>query len=126
MALASAAPRTVDFAVVHSDPSPHREKTPMRTCVGCRQCRPATELIRLVVCTDDGLPAVVIDHRKTMPGRGAWLHPEPACLVTAVQRRAFARAFRLGGLTVDVDLLTREIESVATQRGRQQSATKDR
>jgi predicted RNA-binding protein YlxR (DUF448 family) len=98
----------------------------MRTCIGCRQCRPVAELIRLAVCTDDGRPVVVIDHRKTMPGRGAWLHLDPGCLGPAMQRKAFTRAFRLGGLTVDADLLTREIESVATQRGRHQSATEDR
>lgn len=67
----------------------------------------------------------MIDRRKTMSGRGAWLHPSPDCLGIAVTRKAFARAFRIGGLTVDTDLLTREIELVVTQRGRQQSATKE-
>jgi uncharacterized protein len=79
----------------------------------------------LVVRRDNSDKVVVIDHRKTMPGRGAWLHPDPDCLGTAIQRKAFARAFRIGGLTVDSDLLGREIESVAKQRGRHQSATKE-
>ncbi|OZG26882.1 hypothetical protein BH683_022815 [Williamsia sp. 1138] len=111
--------------MVHSDPSLHREKPPMRTCVGCRQCRPAAELVRLVADTGSRPPVVVIDHRKTMSGRGAWLHPDPECLGTAVQRKAFARAFRIGGLTVDSELLRREIESVATQRGRHKPATEE-
>lgn len=79
----------------------------------------------MALSTRDNRPVVVIDRTKTMSGRGAWLHPNPECLGTAVAKKAFARAFRIGGLTVDTDLLTREIESVATQRGRQQSATKE-
>lgn len=31
---------------------------------------------------------------RSLPGRGAWLHPDPACLETAVKRRAFSRALR--------------------------------
>ncbi|HEY9315392.1 YlxR family protein [Williamsia sp.] len=97
----------------------------MRTCVGCRQCHPTADFVRLVARRDDKETVVVIDHRRTMPGRGAWLHPDPDCLGTAIQRKAFARAFRIGGLTVDADLLSREIESVAKQRGRHQPATKE-
>jgi uncharacterized protein len=38
--------------------------------------------------------ACVPDHRGTLPGRGAYLHPALACLDLAVRRRAFHRAFR--------------------------------
>lgn len=31
---------------------------------------------------------------RSLPGRGAWLHPDPDCLTAAVKRRAFARALR--------------------------------
>ncbi len=36
----------------------------------------------------------VIDERRRLSGRGAWLHPDPACMETAVKRKAFNRAFR--------------------------------
>jgi predicted RNA-binding protein YlxR (DUF448 family) len=36
----------------------------------------------------------VPDHRGTLPGRGAYLHPDLACLDLALRRRAFARAFK--------------------------------
>lgn len=29
-----------------------------------------------------------------MQGRGAWLHPDPACLARAVERKAIGRALR--------------------------------
>ena len=43
-----------------------------------------------VTRTDDGLLAV----GRSLPGRGAWLHPDPACLDTAVKRRGFSPAPR--------------------------------
>ncbi len=43
-----------------------------------------------VTRTDDGGLAVGRSH----PGRGAWIHPDPTCLATAVTRRAFSRALR--------------------------------
>ncbi|WP_323845270.1 YlxR family protein [Allosaccharopolyspora coralli] len=39
----------------------------------------------------------VPDPRRRHPGRGAWLHPEPACLRLAEKRRAFPRALRVRG-----------------------------
>ncbi|WP_427916015.1 YlxR family protein [Sinomonas halotolerans] len=37
---------------------------------------------------------VLVDPRRRLPGRGAWLHPDQACLKLAIKRRAFNRAFR--------------------------------
>jgi predicted RNA-binding protein YlxR (DUF448 family) len=41
--------------------------------------------------------AVVPDPARRLPGRGAHLHPTPACLDLALRRRAFPRAFRVAG-----------------------------
>jgi len=38
---------------------------------------------------------VTPDPRRRLPGRGAWLHPDPGCLDTAERRRAFGRALRV-------------------------------
>nr|WP_246297233.1 YlxR family protein [Janibacter cremeus] len=52
-------------------------------------------MLRIVVVTDDRGPTTAIpDPRRRVPGRGAWLHPDIACLEFAVRRRAFSRAFR--------------------------------
>jgi predicted RNA-binding protein YlxR (DUF448 family) len=62
-----------------------------RTCIGCRRQARATELVRLV--TEDG--RLRPGPRAGHPGRGASIHPRESCVVAAVERRAFARAFRL-------------------------------
>ncbi|MDO4791292.1 MAG: YlxR family protein [Buchananella hordeovulneris] len=63
----------------------------MRTCVGCRAKQERSHLVR--VALQDG--ALLPDKDARMPGRGAWIHPEPSCLEKALTRRAFARALRV-------------------------------
>ncbi|TVT03896.1 YlxR family protein [Amycolatopsis bartoniae] len=88
----------------------HRE-APVRTCVGCRKRASAGELLRVVAV--DG--HVVVDERRRLPGRGAWLHPEPGCLAKAERRRAFSRALRSSG-TLDGTDVRRYFERHAGQR----------
>lgn len=64
---------------------------PERTCVGCRARAAKGDLLRVVVVGDRCVP----DPRSTLPGRGAYVHLDVACLDLAVRRRAFPRAFRL-------------------------------
>ncbi|WP_166459452.1 YlxR family protein [Amycolatopsis pithecellobii] len=71
-------------------------------CVGCRKRASAGALLRVVVRDRQ----VVVDERRRLPGRGAWLHPEPACLAKAERRRAFPRALRSSG-TLDVTAVRR-------------------
>ncbi len=71
---------------------------PVRTCIGCRRRAPAGELIRVVATEgDDGARTVVVDARRRLPGRGAWLHDDPACRDHARKRNAFRRALRVSG-----------------------------
>lgn len=44
---------------------------------------------------------VVPDPRRTTPGRGAWIHLDGGCLRTALDRKAFPRALRMG---IDADV----------------------
>lgn len=64
--------------------------TPRRTCVGCREEADQADLRRFVL--REG--RVVADPDRSQPGRGAWLHPDPACLELARKRGGFARSFR--------------------------------
>jgi predicted RNA-binding protein YlxR (DUF448 family) len=41
---------------------------------------------------------VLPDRARRRPGRGAHLHPDPACLALAERRRAFGRALRVAGV----------------------------
>jgi predicted RNA-binding protein YlxR (DUF448 family) len=71
---------------------------PVRTCVGCRKRELAVELLRVVaVDGGNGEYAVTVDSARRLPGRGAWLHPDPQCLDAAIRRRAFVRALRITG-----------------------------
>jgi uncharacterized protein len=65
-----------------------------------------SDLLRLVVIED----SVVPDPRGRLPGRGASLHPDLACLELAERRRAFPRAFRLQG-PLEVRMLRQWLES---------------
>ncbi|MFJ2898660.1 YlxR family protein [Streptomyces sp. NPDC087218] len=71
----------------------HARACPERTCVGCRERAAKSELLRIVVEGN----ACVPDPRGTLPGRGAYVHPVPACLDLAVRRRSFPRAFKAKG-----------------------------
>ena len=85
-------------------------EAPVRTCVGCRRREPQDALLRVVAV--DG--TVAVDVRRRAPGRGAYVHPAPACVAAAVKRRAFGRALRT---TVDAGaagaVLTAHLEGVA-------------
>ncbi|MCE7080019.1 YlxR family protein [Streptomyces sp. ST2-7A] len=72
----------------------HVRACPERTCVGCRERSSRDRLLRVALEGNTCVP----DPRGTLPGRGAYLHPAPACLEAALRRRAFPRAFRRGGL----------------------------
>ena len=72
---------------------------PLRTCIACRHERVKEELLRFVVGPDR---KVVPDIAFRLPGRGAYTCLDPRCIVIAVQRRQFLRAFK-GEAVVDAD-----------------------
>ncbi|OZV79343.1 hypothetical protein CA850_18315 [Micromonospora echinospora] len=75
-----------------------RRAQPERTCVGCRKRAPASELLRIVAVGDEAGHSLRPDPARRLPGRGANLHPGPACFAQAVRRRAFGRALRVAGV----------------------------
>ena len=66
------------------------KKIPMRQCVGCREMKEKKSLIR-VVKSPEG--QVSLDFRGKLPGRGAYVCPNPECLKRARKSRALERAF---------------------------------
>ncbi|GIL26189.1 hypothetical protein NUM_14430 [Actinocatenispora comari] len=72
-----------------------RRASPVRTCVGCRRRAPATVLLRVVAVADPAGFRLVPDPLRRLPGRGAHVHRDPACVASARKRRAFARALRI-------------------------------
>ena len=64
---------------------------PVRTCLGCRARVEKSSLLRVVA--RDGV--VLPDPSAVLPGRGAWVHPTPACVEKSIARKAFGRALRV-------------------------------
>ncbi|CAM5358515.1 YlxR family protein [Kitasatospora aureofaciens] len=73
--------------------------------MGCRKRAAKHELLRVTAVEGVCVP----DPRGALPGRGAHLHLDLACLDLAVRRRAFPRAFRLQG-ALDTERLRGFIE----------------
>ncbi len=64
-------------------------KIPMRMCVGCREMKPKKELIR-VVKRPTG--EIALDQTGKMPGRGAYVCRNQACLTKAIKQKQLDRA----------------------------------
>ena len=87
----------------------------MRTCVGCRQRRPWSALVRVAFDPATGR----LEAGRTLPGRGAWLCTDnPECLRTAAKRGAFARALRRPVEGHDIEALREAVEACARMEGR--------
>ena len=70
-----------------------RKHKPQRMCVACRESQDKRTLVRLVR-TPDG---IFIDETGKMPGRGAYLHADPACWEIGVKKhlqKALKATFR--------------------------------
>jgi predicted RNA-binding protein YlxR (DUF448 family) len=80
---------------------------PVRTCIGCRQRDAAAEMVRLSVT--DGTVTVAGRGRS---GRGASLHPRPACLETGLRLDVLARAFKRRVTIRDAAELLHQITAV--------------
>ncbi len=71
---------------------PKTRHEPVRTCVACRLESGKGVLVRFV---RDAAGAVVEDPTGRAPGRGAYLHDDPACRALALKKRSLERALRL-------------------------------
>ncbi len=78
-----------------------KKKMPMRQCIGCRESRPKTELIRIVRsecvagCDDKESCAVYVDRTGKANGRGAYLCDRLECLQKARKNHGLDRAFKI-------------------------------
>jgi predicted RNA-binding protein YlxR (DUF448 family) len=66
-------------------------RAPQRTCVACRRVEPKSRLQRIVRGADG---RIRVDAEESAPGRGAYVHPAPAC-IAALDRGRIARALRI-------------------------------
>lgn len=62
-----------------------------RTCAGCKSKAQRGGLVRLVYV--DQAPFVVPDVQGRLAGRGAWVHPQRACVLAAAHKGGLSWAF---------------------------------
>lgn len=73
---------------------PRQNEPRERQCIVTREVRPVAELLRFVAAPDG---AVVLDLKRTLPGRGAWLTAQDSIVRKAIAKNAFGRT--LDGVT---------------------------
>ena len=81
---------------------------PLRQCIGCREQKPKTELIRVVRSPEGELS---IDLRGKTPGRGAYLCPQTDCLRKAIKSKALDRGLNCQIPQEIYDLLLARMEA---------------
>ncbi|MBR6398380.1 MAG: YlxR family protein [Lachnospiraceae bacterium] len=81
-------------------------KKPQRTCLGCRNSKDKTELVR-IVRTPEG--EVVVDRTGKKNGRGAYICPDPECLRLAMRSKALGKALSTEIPEEIYEILTAEI-----------------
>ncbi len=67
-----------------------QKKIPMRMCVGCREMKPKSSLIR-IVRTPEG--EIKLDKTGKLNGRGAYLCQDEKCLQKAEKQKILSRTF---------------------------------
>ena len=67
------------------------KKVPERTCIGCRERKPQSELIRM---TKDISGTIVTDETGHGNGRGAYICKSESCLEKALKTKAFLKTFK--------------------------------
>jgi len=65
------------------------------------------ELLRVAILDGE----LALDLRRSLPGRGAWVHQDLGCLSKAERKRAFAKALRKRG-ELDTDRLRAQLEEL--------------
>lgn len=86
-----------------------RTSEPIRKCVGCGQRALQRDLLRMAM-GPDGL--ALDPPRRRAPGRGAYLHEQPACWSAFARRRGPVRSLRR---TPSVEERTRLVAALAAQ-----------
>ena len=67
------------------------KKVPLRQCLGCREMKPKSELIR-VVKSPEG--EISLDETGKKPGRGAYVCNNVDCFKRIIKSNALSRAFK--------------------------------
>lgn len=89
---------------------------PQRTCTVCHNKKPKTDLMRLVVLEND---EITWDRFQKMPGRGAYVCPNPNCIRKLRTNGNLQHRFRRKKTICSQTLLTSMIDYVSEVLPRQ-------
>ena len=88
------------------------KKMPMRQCLGCREMKPKSELIRVVRAPEGDIS---LDFRGKKSGRGAYLCHDVKCLRRARKSRRLDHALECTIPDEVYDRMEQELENDADQ-----------
>lgn len=86
---------------------------PKRSCIACRKEGDKTVFIRFVLAPDG---VVTPDLENKLPGRGAYTCQSSRCVLEAVKRRQFSRAYKGMAAEVDGPSLVLLLQQIMEQR----------
>ena len=92
---------------------------PVRTCVGCREAGSKPSLVRLYKTTEG---EIRLDLDGASPGRGAYLCMKIDCVLLAMKKGGFHRAFRSTVQHTDPRNLGRSLIEALRQRAKEELA----
>ena len=84
-----------------------QKKIPQRQCMGCRERKNKRDMIRVVRTTEG---TVSLDFSGKLNGRGAYVCPDPACLLKDRKTRSLERCLEVEIPEEVYNRLTREME----------------
>lgn len=85
------------------------KKVPLRQCVGCREMKPKSDLVRVVKDPQGGIQ---LDTNGKLPGRGAYLCKEEQCIKKCLKSKALERGLSSSIPTEIYDHLTVSMENL--------------
>ena len=90
-----------------------QKKIPARQCIGCLSSRPMKDLVREVRAPSGEISIAPVGE---MPGRGAYLCPDAACLAKAKKKKALERCFEQPVPAEEYDALAQQLAGVEAEK----------
>jgi hypothetical protein len=92
------------------------KKIPLRQCVGCREMKEKSDMIRVIKTTDeDGRDKIFLDATGRKNGRGAYLCKSAECLKRAIKGKGLERSFKMPIPSEVYEELTKEMEEIESR-----------
>jgi hypothetical protein len=92
------------------------KKIPMRQCVGCREMKEKSDMIRVIRTADeDCMDKIILDATGRKNGRGAYLCRNSECLKRAIKSKGLERSLKMPIPAEVYEELTKEMEEIETR-----------